>query len=158
MRDPLKYTVIFLSFIAAWLLMIIPMPATLHWIRPEWITLMLIYWAYRAPEVVGVGTAWSVGLIMDVLNGTLLGQYALSMAIVVGLAEFFKHRIRIAPLWHQVFIILVLVGFGKLSLLMVQWLLGHPPTSLWYWASAVTSMLMWPWISHVLRYYGRKTL
>lgn len=143
MTSPFKYCRIMFSFVFAWILTIIPLPPSLQYFRPEWVMLFLIYWALREPRLVGVATGFCIGLFMDVLTGGVLGQYALSLSLIVYLTQLFKHRIRVFPFWYQAIVVLVLIGFGQLSLLMVQWLIGHPPASLKYWFSTIASLLVW---------------
>lgn len=149
---------IFLSLGFALLLMILPIPIQWQWLRPEWLTLFLIYWVLRDPEWVGVTMAWCVGLVMDTLGGVLLGQYALAMAVVVYLAHLLRYRLRLFPFWQQAFAVLVLVGVGQLILLTVQWLIGHPPKTILYWGSTITSVVLWPWFYRLMRYYEHKTI
>jgi rod shape-determining protein MreD len=153
-----KITTILISFLIAAILMMLPYPKALHWLRPEWVALVLIYWAFRVPESVGVIPAWCVGLVMDIVTASPLGQYALSMTIIVYLAHFLKNRMKHFPRGQQALVIFMLIGIGQLVVLGVQWLIGHPPASLWFWASTVVSMLMWPWIYRLMRMYERKAL
>ncbi len=150
------FALIVISFMVAWILMLIPLPYEWRCIRPEWLALVLIYWIFALPQSVGIMTGWSAGLVMDILNGELLGQYALSMLIVAYLARLLRTRLRLFPFWQQAFVILVLVGFGDLVLLLVEWLVGHPPRTLLYWAPTVSSVLIWPWINRLLRYCEHK--
>ena len=68
--------VILFSFVIAIVLAIIPLPPLLQTVRPEFVTIVLIYWCIAVPARIGVGIGWSVGLVMDVLVDTLLGQHA----------------------------------------------------------------------------------
>ncbi len=145
------------SFVIAWVLMILPLPYEIHWFRPEWINLVLIYWVMREPHLVGVGTAFSVGLIMDGLRGLVLGQTALAMTIIAYLTHSLRRRLQLHFFWQQALCILVLVGLGQLTLLLIRWLIGHPPETLLVWSSTLTSVLLWPLVFHFLRFYGRKT-
>lgn len=152
------FTLVFLSFIPAWILTILPVPQDWQWITPKWLTLTLIYWIFALPQSVGMVTGWLAGLVMDVLDGKLLGQYALAMVIVAFLARLLRIRLRLFHFWQQALMVLVLVGFGDLILLLAQWLIGHPPRSLLYWAPTLSSVLFWPWIHRLLRLYERKIL
>lgn len=149
---------IFLSFVAAWVLMILPMPNNWQWIRPEWLTLVLIYWIFVLPQSVGIVTAWCVGLVMDSLYGGILGRYALSLIVVAFLARFLRYRIRLIPVWQQALVILTLVGVGECVLFLVQWIIGHPPRTIYYWVPMITSMLFWPWIRRLMNFCERKVL
>ncbi len=149
---------IFVSFFVAWLLMILPMPFDWQWLRPDWLTLVLIYWIFTLPQSVGILTAWCAGLVMDILSGGILGQQALSMVVVAFFARTLRYRLRLFPFWQQALGILLLVGLKDLVLLLVQWLIGHPPRTLLYWASTVSSVLLWPYVYRLLQVYERKVL
>jgi len=158
MRSVSQFLLIFSTFFLAWVLMIIPLPHQWQWLRPEWLTLVLIYWVFILPQSVGVITGWCVGLVMDVLGGVLIGQHALAMAIVAYFAYVLRNRLRTFPFWQQALIVFVLVGLGELILLLVQWLIGQPPRTALYWASTFSSVLFWPWLYRLLRMYERKLL
>ena len=79
--------VIALTFVVAMVLAIVHLPDSvpveLGYLRPEWVVLVLIYWVIALPRRVGILVAWSVGLIVDVLLGSLLGQHGIAFIIVV---------------------------------------------------------------------------
>ena len=68
--------VIAFTFIIALLLTVIPLPEGLRFLRPDWVGLVLIYWCMALPHRVGVASGWFMGLMVDLLTGTLLGQHA----------------------------------------------------------------------------------
>jgi len=154
-RGEIPFKVLFSCFLA-WMLVLMPLPEKLKWIRPEWVTLVLIYWTFKKPKMVGLFTGWWVGLIMDILQGTLLGQHALAMVLVVYFAHKLHHRLRAFTPLQQALVVLVLVGIGQLCLALVQWQIGSPPKGMLYWGSTLTSVLIWPVLSHFLNYYERK--
>lgn len=148
--------VIYLSILLAFSLTIFPLPFSWQWVRPEWVTLILIYWVFRKPNYCGVMTGWTVGLLMDVLGGVLLGQYALAMSILVYLTHLLRNRFSFFLVWQQMFVILVLVGIVQLIPLLVQWLIGHPPRTLLYWSSTLISVILWPLVYRSMNFYERK--
>ncbi len=148
--------VIWLTFLIALLLTTVPMPESMEWGRPQWVALVLIYWVVALPHRVGLWTAWTVGLLLDVLLGSLLGANALSLAIVAYLVQRLHQRIRMFPPWQQAFLVLVLVGIQQLLLYWAQWLSGTASTnisdnSLIFLLPSVVSCLLWPWVFVVLR-------
>ncbi len=151
-----QYFYVSFSFFIAWALMIMPLPAEWQWVKPDWLALVLIYWILALPQSVGIVTGWSVGLIMDIVNGELIGQYALSMVLVAYFTRMLRYRLRLFPFWQQALTVLVLVGASHMVLLLVQWLLGQPPRTFLYWASTFSSVLFWPWIYRLLKLYERK--
>jgi rod shape-determining protein MreD len=147
--------VIGITIALAMLLVVLPIPEWARPYRPQWTTLTLLYWAIALPHRVGVGTGFSVGLLLDVLTGTLLGQHALGLSVVLFIAIQLHLRIRVFPLWQQ--------SLGVLVLLLVEHLLdlwvigatrGDAP-GLDYWAVPVIGALLWPWIFVTLRQVRR---
>ena len=149
-------TVIIISFCVALLLAILPLPDWAQMLRPQWYTLVLIYWTMALPQRVGVGVGWLVGIVVDVLSGTLLGQHALSLALIAYITFEMHLRIRLFPLWQQSLTILVLLLLEKLLSLWVMGAVGQPTPPLSYWVPPLIGMLLWPWIYIVLRDLRRK--
>lgn len=147
-----RYMTIYFSLFLSLILMILPLPLQWQWLRPEWLSLMLIYWALREPDKVGVATAFSFGLAMDVMAEVLLGQYALAMAVLVYLTHRLRNRLRFFLFWQELFVLLILIGMGQLILVTVEWLIGHPPRTLLYWSSTLLSVLLWPLFNRVMQY------
>lgn len=69
--------------------------------NPDWVVLVLIYWAIALPERFGVFSAWAVGLLADVLTGRLLGQYALIYALICYFSINEHRRLRQFPIVQQ---------------------------------------------------------
>lgn len=149
------FLIITLTFLLAIVLEIVPMPLWAVWARPEWVLLILIYWALMAPDRVGVGIAFLIGLLMDLLMGTLLGEHALAFVLITYFVVRFGALIRLFPLWQQAFLVFFFVflcqafkfwvwgSTGGLSL-AIGWL---------YWLPGMISAVLWPWVYTLLRGY-----
>lgn len=140
-----------LSFVAALMLTMLPLPDWAALFRPEWVAMVLIYWCLALPDRVGVGVGWSVGLLLDVVRGALLGQNALALALVAYLTLHLHRRIRIYPLWQQSLFVLLMVALNQMLVLWVKGVSGQPPDDWLYWLPSLTSMLFWPWAFLILR-------
>ncbi len=146
-----SYWVITTSFIAAIMLTMVPLPEWAEFARPEWVSLFLIYWCLALPDRVGLYTAWILGIVLDVIHGAVLGQYAISLALVAYFTLLFYRRIRIYGIWQQAFVVMMLMLFQLLFVVWIRGILGQPPGSYTYWVPALTTMLLWPWTYLVLR-------
>ncbi|OGI44676.1 MAG: rod shape-determining protein MreD [Candidatus Muproteobacteria bacterium RBG_16_64_11] len=144
------------SFAAALLLAIVPGPDWAEPFRPEWVGLVLIYWCMATPQRVGVGVGWSVGLMLDVLYGSLLGQHALAKALIAYLTVRFHTQLRMFPRWQQAASVLVLVAINHLLVLWAKALASEAPVGWSYWTPSVVSMLVWPWLFVILRDIRRR--
>jgi rod shape-determining protein MreD len=148
--------IIIASFLAALALTILPLPGWLAMIRPEWVALVLIYWCMALPGRVGVGFAWTIGLLLDVLRAALLGQHALSLAIVAYITLQLYQRIRVFPLWQQAVSVFILILLHLMLQLWIKGMSGNPPPALTFLLPALSSMLLWPLMFLGLRRLRRR--
>lgn len=139
------------TLIIALALSLLPMPDWAIWFRPAWVLLVLIYWTMMMPHQVGVGVAWVTGLIVDMLNGTMLGEHALAFTVVIYFVSRINIRLRMYPLLQQGISIFVFVLLYQCTLYCIQGFIGELPSSQLYWLSSVTSMLLWPWLFILMR-------
>ena len=120
------YTAIALSLVVALMLTALPMPDWAAMWRPAWVALVLIYWCMAAPTYAGVLMGWMLGLFLDVLSGTLLGQHALALAVVAFVAHRFHRQVRVLPIWQQGVSVFGLVFFYQLLILWITGIQGSP--------------------------------
>jgi rod shape-determining protein MreD len=142
---------IYLSLLIAIILGVLPLPSWATYFRPEWVALTLIYWVMALPKTVNLGTAWIMGMLLDVLTGSLLGQHALALLLICYIAIKLHQQIRVFPLLQQSSIIAALVALYLGILLWMDGLRGRAPDSWLYWAPVLTSFILWPWIFVFLR-------
>ena len=62
-----------------------------------------------APQRVGVGVAWLVGLGLDLLTFGLVGSHALTKTVIAFLVGRVALRLRAYPVWQQTAFILILL-------------------------------------------------
>jgi len=143
--------VIWFSLALALLLSVAPMPEFMAVGRPLWVALLLTYWVLTVPGRVGMVTAWVFGLLSDVLNGTLLGQSALVLTLIIFLVLTLHRRLQMFPMWQQSLVLLVVFGLAQLVQLWLNALTGNRQPTLEFVFPAVVSALLWPWVYAVLR-------
>lgn len=143
-RDQSGYGFILATFVAALLLSIVVLPEWARALRPEFMTMMLIYWCLMAPERVGILAAWLLGLMMDTAQGVLLGQHALTYTLVAWGTLRLHQRIRLFPIWQQALSVFLLIVFAQMLTLWIKGMAGQPPQTWMYWLPSITSLLLWP--------------
>jgi len=149
--------VVLLTLVIALFLTILPLPLAGEDLRPQWVAMTLIFWALILPDRVGVFWAFGTGLVLDVATGTLLGHHALGLSLVAYVAVELHARVRIFPLWQQALFVWLLLVLERLLALWVLGATGQPMPSLSYWGSTFVGLLLWPWLSVVLRDLARRT-
>lgn len=146
-----------LSLLVALLLSILPLPAWVLMLLPQWLILVIVYWIIAVPHRVSLGIAWLLGLLLDALYGTLLGEHALALCVIAFLAQRLHRQIRMFPLLQQAISVFILTLVYQALILWIQGVLGQLGKNLyWFWVSALTTMLLWPWAAMLLRYFQRR--
>lgn len=134
------------SIAIAAVLTVVGLPEPLRVLRPFWLALVLIYWTIESPDRVGLGTAFLVGLLQDLLVGTLLGEHAFRLAIISFIVLRFRSRLRFFPMWQQA----IAVGALLLNDRIVVWLLravsGEFAVDWRYVLAPLIGAALWPWV------------
>jgi rod shape-determining protein MreD len=145
---PVRLSTIVLSFVGALLLSFLP------WgdlrLVPDFVALVIVFWCVRQPRLVGLGVAWTVGLVADAGNGVLLGQHALSYSVLAFLSIWLSRRILWFGLLQQMLHVAVLLLVGQAVVLLVRLGAGHAFPG---WALLVGPLLgaaLWPALSWLL--------
>jgi rod shape-determining protein MreD len=144
LNKPQSLGIFFISIFFAMLLKIAPLSPFFSRINPDWVLLTMIYWTLTAPRRTGVFSAWSVGLLTDVLTGRLLGQYALSYSIAIYFCSKNNQLVKRFPLIQQGLLIFFL---QLLSQLLIFWTENfHSATRFTsaFWSPVITGTLFWP--------------
>lgn len=145
MRDPEANRVLPLTtLVAALALSVIPLPDAVVAFRPDWVPLILIYWALAAPERFGLLTAFWMGLAVDTLSSALLGQHALAMLVVVYLSLRFQLRIRVFPIWQMSMTVFALLAIYEFVLFWVDGVAGRTVPSVERWGPVIVGTVLWP--------------
>ena len=144
------------SVIVALLLTIMPVPAAVAPFRPDWVALVLIYWSMMLPRNYSVGTAWAVGLMLDVAHGTLLGQHALALVAVVYLTSRFHLLMRVFPMSQLTLTVLVLLTVYQFLLFWINGAAGVEVPAASYWGPVLSGTLLWPLLAIALSGAARR--
>jgi len=135
-----------LTVAAAMALSLLPMPELLSPLKPYWVALVIIYWSLETRDMVSLGTAFLIGLLLDILSGSLLGMHALSLLVMVFLVQRFRNRLRFFPAWQQALSVLGLLVNDRIILIWITALLGEPLPTWQYWLPPMIGLAIWPWL------------
>jgi len=137
---------IWASLVGAFVLMVLLDMAV--WARAPWVpdllALTLVFWGVHQPRRVGMGAAFLFGLLMDVHQGSVLGQHALAYSVLSFLAITIHRRLLWFSLPAQALHVLpvLLIAHG-VALAVRLWVGGHFPG----WALLLAPLLealLWP--------------
>lgn len=138
------------SLLLALLLGLVPMPGMLQPLRPYWLALVLAYWLLEEPEQVGLGVAFALGVVADLVFGGLLGEQALRLVVMAFILDRFRARMRFFPLSQQALVIGVLLLNDRVISAAIHVVMGAPQLPWLYWLAPLVGMLLWAPLHFVL--------
>ncbi len=145
---PVRASTILVSFLGALVLNFLPW-ADLRFV-PDFVALVLCFWCVRQPRLVGLGAAWTLGLLTDAGNGVLLGQHALAYSLLAFLSIWLSRRILWFRMPQQVLHVVILLAVSQGVLLVVRMGAGAGFPG---WAMLVGPLIgaaLWPALSWFL--------
>lgn len=138
------------SLIVALMLVFLPLPDRIAAFRPDWVALVLIYWAMMLPRTWSVGSAWIVGLLLDVGQGTILGQHALALTIIIFLTTRLHLLMRVFPMLQLTATVFALLALYQFLLFWINGVAGIESAAISYWGPVIIGTLFWPLVAGVL--------
>ena len=145
---PARPAFIRLTLALAFLLNLLP---TSFWpLFHEWVMLVVLFWSVRAQLVVGTGTAFALGLLMDVVDGSLMGQHALAYVLISYAGRVLSARILWLPLKQQVMHVLPILLAGALIEVLVRWFAGDEFPGYFYLTQPLITGLLWVPATYIL--------
>ena len=159
-KDPRFPGAVLVTLIIAMLLTLIPLGDYWSLWRPEWIALTLVHWALVIQDRLSLLLAFLVGLIIDTMFGSLMGQHALGFLLVAYFSVRLGLRMTAQAFFQQFALLFVILGLYMLVNLWVQRVTSGSTGGWLYWASLASSLVIWPIYHSLLGYFHvqRKTL
>lgn len=136
--------------ILAFILGSISLPIILELISPFWLLLFFIYWLIYSDSRGIFSAALILGLLLDVLQGAILGQNALALIVSSAFILSVKKSFFVSNLTTQqvyvfiaslIYLVLFLMTHLVVHGLQIQWLILFAP---------FTGALMWPVVRFLL--------
>ena len=144
MARPLRIWPALVTFLTAVAIGVTPMPEVMQLLRPPLAAMVLIYWVLMWPERFGLLTGFTLGIVLDILHGQLLGQNALALSVVTYITLRFHLQIRIFPLWQMTMTVLALLTLVASLQFVVEGIAGFGALGLGRWPQVITGTLLWP--------------
>ena len=147
---PATNTFVGLSMFAGLMLNWLPWQGMWLALRPDFAALVLLYWCTHKPHRIGIGIAWTIGIIADVADSSLFGQHALSYTVLAFGGILLHRRIQMFDAREQPLQIFPLILTSYAVFASVHWLMSG--TMSWeYFLGSLTSALLWVPLSMLLQ-------
>ena len=147
MRPPAPLRLLIGAFVIAFLLNLLPWSGVALQVCPDFVLLILLYWAVHEPRSVGQGLGFFLGLLMDVADSALLGQHALMYVVAIFLAQLLRVRVLQLSLPAQALHIGAILLLVQLIGILLNLSLGRDFPGAWMAVSPILAALLWPAIS-----------
>lgn len=136
-------------------LSILPLNEAYQWARPQWLLMFVIFCQATYPKAFNPIFAWLIGLLLDGLLGTRLGEHALIFAVISYVTAFIGHRFPQQTMIVQMIKVLLLVCMGQILNLWFHAFEGYNPHTLFYWLGTISSCVLWPMFVILLRFLSQ---
>jgi rod shape-determining protein MreD len=143
MKLPGSVGLIFFSLLVAYFITVLPWSGMWLLGRPDFVLLVLLFWAIHQPRSIGQGVAFAVGLFMDVSDSMLLGQHAFAYVIAVFGTQVLRVRILTFHLPEQTLHVLGITLVTSTVMLLLNMLLGADFPGPAYFIAPVVTGLLW---------------
>ena len=137
---------VIITLLVGLMLTMMPLPGIVENARPDWLALLVIFWAMQLPRTWSIGSAWMIGIMLDVANGTVLGQHALALCVIAFITVRFHLLIRVFPLSQLSVTIFAMLALYQFLLFWVNGVAGISAQAASYWAPVISGTLLWPFL------------
>ena len=148
---PVRAAFIIFTFIAALLINLLPWSGWWLAVKPDFVALVVLYWCIQQPRKVGFTSAWLLGLVMDVAEGSLFGQHALAYSVLAFGGIVLHRRVLMFTMRDQVLHVLVLLLLNDVLVLAVRMLAGATFPGWSYFVGSLTAAALWPALSFLFK-------
>lgn len=143
MRHQTSIFTVYLTLIAAFTANLLPWFGQGVAFRPDFVLLILIFWIFRTPQLCNIGTAWFVGLLVDLVTGGLFGQFALAYTLTAFFAVNYQRRLVLYNIWQQATYVFVLLLLSQITILLLKLFAGYAAPGWHYFFPSIAGIIVW---------------
>lgn len=146
------YILIWFTICVSLICSIIKLPLALDSFMPNYLAMVLLFWATIAPERFNVLSAWFSGLLLDLLLGTTLGVHATAFGFMVWILIAQFKNIVFYSLLQKSLVVGSINFFGHFLLFWIEHIFGVVTVDYEIFGSSLTTFLVWPILYIILNY------
>ena len=152
-KDPRFPGAVLVTLLIAIALTVLPLDDQLDLWRPEWIVLTLAHWAVVIKDRLSLLLAFLVGLLIDTMFGSLMGQHALGYLLVSYFSVLLALRMTAESFFQQLSMLIVTLGIYMVVNFLEQRVTHSGANGWMYWAPLASSLIVWPIYHALLGYF-----
>ena len=133
-----------ISAFVALVLTVVQLPGWLFYFWPDWIAIVVAYWALIAPKKIGPFIGFIIGTLLEVLFVRKFGILGFGLATLAFIVNSTSQQLRALSIWQQMLSIGVFISLFKLLTGWLSGLVSGFTITTEYWYSLFGSVLIWP--------------
>lgn len=138
-----KLKSVYMSLLVAYVGLLFPWSEFALTLRPDFVLLVILFWLLRAPNLCNIGTAWVMGLWVDLATGGIFGQYALAYTITAFFAVIYQRRLVLFSKSQQLVYVFSLLLLSQLVLLILKTFSGKEFIGWVYFLPSLFGVVLW---------------
>jgi len=127
-------------------------------LRPDFIALTLLYWNIHQPQQAGMGIAFLSGLVMDVIDTSIMGQHAIAYCLMTFFALILHRRLRLFSAFRQIPAVLWILLLGQAMVFLTGILAGTYIPEWYFFLGSLTGALCWPLFAFLLGNFRKQRI
>jgi len=155
---PVRQRFIVFTLAAALLANLMPWPGVALAVKPDFVALLVLYWCIEQPRRIGFVVAWLLGMFMDVADGALFGQHALSYSILAYAGIVLHRRVLGFTGTAQVTHVVLLLLMNDLIVLAIRAAAGADFPGFQYFIGSFVAGALWLPMGRLLKLPQRPRL
>ena len=146
--------IILITIILGLFISLITLP--LGYYAPEWMLLIVIYWAIAVPSNNKLFIAFLIGIIADIVYGQILGISSLFYVLLVYFILRLYNSLRYMTIAQQAVVIFIFIFLKQHLLVWAYFIIDRNIDYQALIVGSLVSALIWPLIYYSLRFIRRK--
>jgi rod shape-determining protein MreD len=147
MRPPAPMVLVIASIIVALLLNLLPWQGAALLARPDFVLIILLYWAVHESRTVGQGAGFVLGLVMDVADSALLGQHAFVYVAAIFLVQLIRVRLLQLTVIEQALHVCAILFAAQAAIVVLSLSMGREFPGFAMAIAPLLGAVLWP-IAH----------
>tara|TARA_B100000035_G_C21034628_1_gene570203 strand:+ start:838 stop:1299 length:462 start_codon:yes stop_codon:yes gene_type:complete len=146
--------IILITVILGLFITLITLP--LGYYAPEWMLLVIVYWAIAVPSNNKMVLAFLSGIIVDIVFGQALGISSLFYVVLIYFILRLYNSLRYMTIIQQAVVLFFFIFIKQHLLVWAYYIIGRNIDYQALLISAIITAFVWPLIYYTLRFIRRK--
>ena len=146
--------IILITIILGLFISLITLP--LGYYAPEWMLLIVIYWAIALPSNNKLFLAFLTGIIVDIVYGQVLGISSLFYVLLVYIILRLYNSLRYMTIAQQAVVLFIFIFLKQHLLVWAYYIIDRNIDYQAFLIGSIVTASIWPLIYYALRFIRRK--